>query len=118
VTSAGDALRVVTPLLAIRRDLEDALVEGRVLVAKTKSSGETAKAWTALNILTMRKMPTWIRTLVGRASQAASAHTSRQHKTVTDRCIASTRAHIRRMHYNTSVAKWPRLKPYTRLAAP
>jgi hypothetical protein len=87
------------------------------LVAKTIHSGETAKAWTALNIPMMRRMLIWIPTLAGRVSQAANAHTSRHHKTVIDRCTASTRTHTRHTHYSISVAKWLRLRSYTRLAA-
>lgn len=110
-------MRVEMHWLAITRDPEGALVGGRVLVAKTIPLDETAKAWTALNIPTTMKMLIWIRTLVGKASQAANAHTSRHHKTVIDRCTASTRTHTRPMHYNISVAKWLRLRSYTRLAA-
>jgi hypothetical protein len=82
-----------------------------------KFSDETAKAWTALNIPMMMKMPIWTRTLVERVSPAANGHTSRHNKTVIDRCTVSTRTHTRHMHYNISVARWLRLRSYTRLAA-
>jgi len=89
-----------------------------VLVAKMRFSGEMAKAWTALNIQMMKTTLIWTHTLVGRASQAENAHTLRQPKTGTDRCIASTRIRTRHMHYNISVAKWLRLRSYIRAAAP
>jgi hypothetical protein len=113
----GDDSHVEMHWLATTRDQEDAPVGGRVLVAKTIPLDEMAKAWMALNIPTTRTMLIWIHTLVGKASQAANAHTSRHHKTAIDRCTASTRTRIRHMHYNISVAKWLRLRSYTRLAA-